>query len=151
MNTSDFFDIEGHDPIDVSQLPDEEKIVKKSPFDWINNISSSREHWTVDSSYNMWMAAKAFLQHQDTVFIVSELTKLNITDPQAHYDFLFYSVPKRKRFGKWAKEIKSDDEELLEYIQEKFCYNRKNAIQTLEVLPQNEIELLKKEFQHGKI
>lgn len=150
MNIDNFFNIEGQDPIDISQLP-EEKITKKSPFDWINNISTSREHWTVDSTYNMWMTAKAFLQHQDTVFIVSELTKLGITDPQAHYDFLFYSVPKRKRFGKWAKEIKNYDEKLLEYIQEKFCYNKKNALQMLEVMPQNEIELLKKEFQHGKI
>ncbi|WP_161555821.1 DNA polymerase clamp loader subunit A [Mangrovicoccus ximenensis] len=51
-----------------------------------------------------------------------------ISDPQAHYDFLFYSIPKRKRFAKWAKEEKHDFEQIIVYIMEKFCYNRKTAI-----------------------
>ena len=145
---TNFFEIEGQDI--VEPVLEEEKVKQKGLFDWVKNISESKQRWTVDKSYVPYVINRAFMQYQDCIFIVNEANKLGISDPQAHYDFLFYSIPKRKRFAKWAKEEKHDFEQIIFYIMEKFCYNRKTAIDMYYSMTETEINLLKKEFTHGK-
>ena len=89
------------------------------------------------------------MQYQDTVFSANILNKLNIDDKQAHYDFLFYSISKRKRFAKWAKVEKYDFEDVIKFIQDEYFYTRKRAIEFYYMLDDEDLENINKAMNVG--
>ena len=145
----DFFEIEGNDVSEYIETKDE-KVSKIGLFDYLNSINlPNSKYLETDTTYSPFMVNRAFMQYQDTLYISNALSKLNITDKQAHYDYLFYSVPKRKRFSKWAKETKHNFEDIIEMIQDKYCYNRKHAISFYNSIDDEEIEMIKREYVFG--
>lgn len=94
-----------------------------------------------------FMLLRALSQYQDCVGIA------NIANEKLHnkvaskllYDFLFYGVPKKKRYsGKWGKQTKQIKE--LEVIQQAFQCNTKVAKEYMELIPKDELKALVKEY-----
>jgi len=93
----------------------------KSPFDFINNISSSRTSiWddTSDTEYNSFMVNRGLSQYPDTI-LYSQLINENgqYLSNKQQYDFYRLAINnKKKRFAKWHKAKKRDDiSELAEF------------------------------------
>lgn len=144
---NNFFDIDGK--VDAFVESEDIKIKDISLFDYINNISNSKTPIDITKSYSPFTVNRGFMQYQDTVFSANILNKLNIDDKQAHYDFLFYSIGKRKRFAKWAKVEKYDFEDIIKFIQDEYFYTRKRAIEFYYMLNDEDLENINKAMNVG--
>ena len=105
-------------------------------FDFLNDISFDKKYLFSDdteSAYNSFIINQGLMQHIDTVMLANETNKMGSLPKQFHHDYLFYSVDKSKRFGKWAKQDKSD-EELLQLVMNKYTINREVAIGYLRLM-----------------
>ena len=116
-----------------------------SVFDYINSINSKNYIYDEENceGYNEYVINKAFSMFVDTVFITNEANLSGLKGKQ-HYDFLFYSIPKRKRFEKWTKELL--DEELV-YVMEYFEISRKIAKLYLKNLNEEQISHIKEKLK----
>ena len=66
-------------------------------------------------------------------------------DPKLLYDFLFYAIPKKKRWsGKWGKVTNEDEN--IEVICKAFDCNRDRAREYLGLIPQDQLEQLVKDY-----
>jgi hypothetical protein len=105
-------------------------------FDFLNDISFDKKYLFSDdteSAYNSFIINQGLMQHIDTVMLANETNKMGSLPKRFHHDYLFYSVDKSKRFGKWAKQDKSD-EELLQLVMNKYTINREVAIGYLRLM-----------------
>lgn len=105
-------------------------------FDFLNDISFDKKYLFSDdteSVYNSYIINQGLMQHVDTIMLANETNKMGSVSKRFHHDYLFYSVEKGKRFGKWAKADKSE-EELLQLIMNKYTINREVAIGYLRLM-----------------
>ena len=114
-------------------------------FDITNNINLKTGLLSLEEikeSYSAFIINKAFSQTKDTIFYANEMN-CNANIPiDMQYDFYYHLIPKKKRFGKWNKKD-SDDEELINIIQEVYDYSYIKATEVLPILKQYEKELRK--------
>jgi len=99
-------------------------------FDFVTDISYTKEYTLNESNLSVYVpfiVNKAFMQSMDTVLYVSELNKMGTVSKTMHHDFLFYSIPPRKRYEKWAKADDSIDL-AIDNICAKYKVNRSHAI-----------------------
>jgi hypothetical protein len=84
-----------------------------TPFDFINDISNGKEYLLKTEldkkDYNSWMVNKGFSYFIDTILYSAEINLYPDLDKDMHHDYLFYSIKKKKRFSKWAKNNKDKD------------------------------------------
>lgn len=85
---------------------------KRSPFDYINDISKKIYNEDLDG-YNEWIINAAFSMRKDTVFYANEMNKFPQLSAKEQYDFYYHGMPKRNYFAKWAKNQKDDDIDLI--------------------------------------
>jgi hypothetical protein len=85
--------------------------MSKSPFDHIKAIDEKTEYtFNPDESYSQYVINRGLSFNIDTIFFVHELNKyrrVRLSD-KMHYDFLFFGIPKKKRYGKWIKQDKTE-------------------------------------------
>lgn len=100
-----------------------------------------------DVSAEDFMILRALSQYQDCVNIT------NLANEKLHgkvpskllYDFLFYGIPKKRRYsGKWGKQGKQAQE--LEVIQKAFKCNAKIAKEYLDLMTEKAIAEIVKEY-----
>lgn len=139
----------------------EEKYVKPQ-YDWRfeNSINTGREKILLDDEfkYSQWRTNSALSAHLDCIMFVNEVNlHPNISD-QMHYDYLFGSIKKAKRFGKKKtaeekKEEKRLEEELedLQLIQNHYKYNMTKAKLAYKILTKDQLETIKRIHQKGGI
>lgn len=111
-------------------------MVGTNPFEFVKNINSKTGKLDVeapDVNYPIFIINKAFSNNQDSVLYANEI---NVEmDSQLHYDFLYYGLPKAKRYGKWFKKsAKQYSEQMINLVCEYYGYGEDKAIETLSVL-----------------
>ena len=120
-------------------------------FDFVKALGETKEQLLTEetkSQYNQFMINRAFMQHIDTVLLANEMNKSSVSN-EMHHDFLYYSIDKKRRYGKWAKAT-DEDLELIEFLQTKYCINKDVAEEYLKLSDKNElIELKKLSEQYG--
>lgn len=115
----------------------------KSFFDIANNINSSYEPLTreqVEEVGNTFMLNRAMSNNFDTVFFADEANGFTGTDLYAQYLFYYYSVPKKKRYGKWEKKAEQSDN--LKLVMDVYQVSEKRALEYLSILTEEQIEQL---------
>jgi len=73
-----------------------------------------------------------------------------------HYDYLFYSIRKKKRFGpkktemdkQLEKELKQESDKLT-LISEYYKYNRVKSKAVLKILTDSQLEIIKNRLEKG--
>lgn len=122
-------------------------------FDFVKSLGETKEQLLTEetnSQYNQFMINRAFMQHIDTVLLANEMNKSSVSNDM-HHDFLYYSIDKKRRYGKWAKAT-DEDLELIEFLQTKYCINKDVAEEYLKLSDRDElIELKKQSEQYGGI
>lgn len=97
-------------------------------FDIVTNICSSKTklEWDdISQVYNPYMINKALSNMRDTVLIANEANQHYNLTKEMHYDFLFNIISKKKRYGKWNKQM--DDKDAISLIMEYYNYSYSKA------------------------
>lgn len=82
----------------------------------------------------------------DCVLRVNEINRRPWLANKLQHDYLINIIPKRKRYLKWTK---GEKDEYIQIIQETYQYNYKKAIDVLDCLTLDQLEILKKELETG--
>lgn len=141
---------------DVKPVDTYEYTPKKiSPFDFVNSISTERTSmWNdgtytqdeLNSSYNSWVINMAMANNNDTIFYSNELNMRSDISSHMQYDYLFNSVRKYKRYGKWNKRSLPDN---IELIKTYYNYNTEKSIEALKLLTDDQIDAIKASYYTG--
>ena len=108
---------------------------KRSPFDLVQSIN--KKNYTTDlTAYNPFLTNKAFSMHIDTVLLAEEMNQAHTLAPELQYDFYYYSVRKKDRYG-WPP--KQEEPHHLELVMEYFQYSKQKALEALQVLTLDDI------------
>lgn len=143
---------------EVEEIPVEEDYTpEKYKFDLfgtLNSISNKGYAFSEEdqSAYPPYMINRGLMQNLDTVLYANEMNMNNQVTKEMHYDYLYYSISKKKRYGKWAKPSK-DNKELIDNIVEYYKINRNYALQYIKMVGEDELKkhLVKKMNQGGRI
>ena len=140
----------------------EEKIAKPV-YDWRfeNSINLGKQPLELDKEpfkYEKWRTNSTLSNFVDTIMHANEMNlNMHITD-QMHYDYLFHSVRKTKRYGKKKTEedrrletLQKEESEKLDLIQEYYKYNTANAKAALRVLTESQLEIIKRRLEKGGV
>jgi len=119
--------------------------MKNTPFTFINAICN-HEYVEVDSTYNQFLVNRFFSYFVDTVLISNEASKFTGISNQAHFDFYYHLISRKKRFVK--KWYKSDNEDI-KIIANYYDISYKNARIYLGILLNEEIALMKQSLENN--
>lgn len=139
----------------------EKETTKKLAYDWRfeNSINSGKERLNVEKEefkYDRWRTNSSLANHLDTIMHTNEMNiNYNITD-QMHYDYLFYSIRKKRRYGskkteqeKKLEKLQKEEDENVALISEYYKYNNVKAKMVLKVLTPSQLEEIKRRLQKG--
>lgn len=91
-------------------------------FNLIDDVSSSKKglfhaHPDNEKAYAPFMVNLMLSQHPDSILVINELNARGHMPKKWQHDYLFHKLPKRKRFAKLAKPLKSVDiDALMDYF-----------------------------------
>jgi len=103
-----------------------------------------KEPWA-ERDFSPFIINKAMSMHLDTAMFANEMNKLSFLPKQMQYDFYIHGVSRRRRFG-WQKK---KNEEHVPLITKAFHCNERRALDIIEILTDDDIKEIKKEFYEG--
>lgn len=125
-----------------------------NPFDYINNITMGRENMIRDGDnpamlekdYPAFMANRGLSYFIDTIMYANDMNQHAAIPGIMQYEYLFYSVPKKKRFTKWSKPDKSEDVAL---VTEYYGYSKRRAEEALKLLTPEQLDQIRQTLDKG--
>lgn len=114
-------------------------------FDVVKNINSKEGHIDFDDDFklNSFMLNRVFSNTLDSNQYAYVANMFSIDDSQMLYDFYYYGLNKAKRFGKWYKQEKHNDENFIVAICKVFGYNRKIAYDMYDILLEKRDDIIR--------
>lgn len=122
-------------------------------FDVVSDISEKKQYILDEDNIKYFVpyqVNRALSQHVDTVLLANEINKCGSIDPLMHYHFLMHTVAAKKRYGKWAKSVK-EDEDTIKLISHKFNTSFNKAKQYFKLLSEDDIKQIKNEYNTGGV
>ena len=119
-----------------------------SPFDFVKSINTKKRisDDLVERFYEPYLVNQALSQHIDTVLLAQEMNMLPKLSKLMQYNFLFNTVRKGNRYGKWAKIPKYEHMQMIIDIYE---VSKPKAIAIIDRLTDENIEDLKMYYDKG--
>ncbi len=122
------------------------------PFDYINSVSHTKEYLIENEAdekeYIPFIVNRGISNFQDTIFYANEINMYPNLDKKLQYDYLYNSLPKKKRFSKWNKKKSSDD---LALVQEYYKYSIEKARSVMPLLTEDQLEIIRKTLEQGGV
>lgn len=120
---------------------------KLNPFDFIKSINEKTENMMevspdCEKDYVPFIVNRGLSYSPDTLLYANEINCVPLADKRMQYDYLYYSVRKRKRFDKWIKPNEGDDE-LVDAVMQSYSVSRKRAMEYIRLLPQDRLDSIK--------
>lgn len=97
-----------------------------------------------EREYVPFIVARSLSYFPDTIFLANMVNHRGSTDKKAHYDYLFHSVRKRKRFSKWQKR---EENPAIPAIAWAYGINRRRAEEYLGIVSKGDCERIIKEYK----
>lgn len=94
----------------------------------------------IESGYVPFVINRCMSGFQDTILLVNEINKRPNATKKMQYDFLFYSVRKRKRFAPW---LRVDELNNLKEISTYYSVSTEKARVYLKLLDDSQLERIK--------
>jgi len=119
-------------------------------FDFVNAINYTKQDLFEDpqaeKDYAPFIVNRALSYFPDTILYANEMNRGGIPK-QWQFDFLRNTIPKRKRYSKWAKkpEVTSDISAVMEY----YKYSAEKALEAMSILSNQQIEQIKQQMERG--
>lgn len=110
-------------------------------FDYVNSINDKNfifdETKYNPKNYSQFVINMAFSYYPDTILFANECNMMpNMTDKQ-HYEFLYHTIRKGKRYSKWNKKSKDDD---IKAVAEFYNISIREAKEMRSIIPDSEME-----------
>jgi NACalpha-BTF3-like transcription factor len=136
----------------VEQVEEKVKSTKKSPFDFLNAINVTKENLMAEDEftvkdYSPFMVNRGLSYFPDTILYANEMNRNADLDNDIQFSFLLNSVTKRKRFSKWFK--KDPDTDDVKLVMEYYGYSNEKALQALQLLSPESLEMIKEKLYKG--
>lgn len=137
------------------------EVSKKPVYDWAfeNSVNSGKERLDISKEsfkYDKWRMISSLSNHLETVMYANEMNINYGVSDQMHYDYLFYSIRKKKRFGskkteqdKQLEKLQKEEEEAISLITEYYKYSYAKSKAALRVLTPSQIEEIRKRLNKG--
>ena len=144
--------------VEIEPEIEENKPVKKSPFDFVNAINYTNENLfgfnelneRVDrcpNEYPKFIINRSLSYFADTIMFANVANQyLNNVPNYSHFDFYRLAVSKKRRFSKWAKPIRNDD---IDLICKHFNYSISRAIEALNILTEDQLKQIRDLYDLG--
>ena len=121
-------------------------------FDFLNAINDTkkdllREDPLTEREYVPFMINRGLSYFPDTILYANEMNQFASVPKQWQFDFYRLSIPKRKRFSKWHKQDKL--EENVEILMKEYSYSRQKALQAIDIISEDDMKALKAKYQTG--
>lgn len=116
-------------------------MAKVKLFDLVNEINSGKTNVialdpTLRSVYNAFMINRALSQNPDTVLAAQVMNFYHELDKDIQMEYLIQSIPKKKRYSKWAKEAGS---EYLDSVIKWYSVSKNKALEIIGLLDADEL------------
>lgn len=128
---------------------------KKPKYDWRyeNSINTKDVYLELgvagDPKYDQFRTNKSFSNYPDTVMHAQEVNMSYGLDNKLHYDYLFHSIRKKKRFFKVRPKGEHDD--MFALVQSYYKYSNKKTYETLAVLTDEQLAIIRKKMDKGGV
>jgi len=126
----------------------------KSRYDWrYENSITSGKRIEIDGDYSQWRTNNILSNYKDTIHYANAMNRhYGVTD-QMHYDYLFNSIRKAKRYtkpeSKEEKKVREKQEQLIDLISRHYKYNAIRAKEALKILTEAQINEIKNKQEKG--
>jgi len=117
--------------------------------DILNSINTGKEPVISrenEREYVPYIVARCFSNFPDTLFHANELNSRGVTDKKMHYDYLFHSLRKRKRFSPWQKRAESGEEEAVGWF---YNISKNKARDYLRILKKEDLQKIIQEYTNS--
>ena len=123
-----------------------------TPFDFINAISLTKkdlfsEDPQANKDYVPFIVNRGLSYFPDTILYANEMNRNSSIDSDWQFSFLLNSIPKKKRFSKWAK--KDAETESFRLVKEYFGYSDSKTQEALSVLSGDQLTMIKEKLYKG--
>lgn len=119
-------------------------------FDFVNSITYNKkdlfEDPLAEKDYVPFIVNRGLSYFPDTIMFANEMNMHASIPKQWQYDFLRFSITKKRRFSKWAKKGKEED---LMSVQIYYNCSEKKAIELLSLLNQEQLKVIKESISEG--
>lgn len=120
---------------------------EKTVFSFVKSINEHQYNFEKEfdkSIYNTYVITQAFSYFPDTIFLANEMNLYPGISNEMHYDFLFYTIPKKKRFSQWFKLKKHNQ---ATFLSEWFNVRYDKAVEIMNALGEEKVSKLIDEIQ----
>ena len=117
-------------------------------FDWLNEITVSKRHWSEFSEkdkdeFNPYMINRFLSMDKDYIELVNFVQNIPYTEKEKYYNIYKDLIPTRKVWLKYVKsKIKGPNIELVSIIAEHFQVSQKEAKEYIEILGKDNLKLI---------
>jgi len=131
-------------------------ISQKLKYDWrYENSITNGKRLEIDGDYSQWRTNSILSNHKDTILYANEVNcNYGITD-NMHYDYLFNSIRKSKRYSKpetkEEKKAREKQEELHTLISNYYKYNDVRTKEALKILTAEQIAIIRNKNNKGGV
>lgn len=126
-----------------------------TPFDFINTINSRSKKDLMsgtdnderaEADYVPYVVNKTLSYFTETVMYANEMNRHSHLPKKLQFHYLLNSIRPGKRYAKW---IKKEDSENLEFVKEYYGFNDEKARQALTILSDQQISTIKTTLTRG--
>jgi hypothetical protein len=120
-------------------------------FDFLNAINENKKDLFEDpqasKDYKPWLVNNGLSYFPDTIMYSNEMNRNSHIPNEWQFRFLLNSIPKKKRFSKWAKKEAMD--ESLELVKEYYGYSYERTKEILNILSPHQLRSLQEKLKKG--
>ena len=119
--------------------------------DWLKSINETKTNLidndsTLESKYLPYIVNRCMSGQIDTLMFANEMNISNHLDNKLQYDFLLYTLRKKKRFSPWMRK---DDLSNLSIVKEYYGYSDEKARQVLPLLTEDQLNIITRRLNTG--
>lgn len=130
---------------------------KKAAYDWrYENSINNGSKVEIDGDYSKWRINNSLAKHKDTILYANEMNMNSHITDQMHYDYLYNSIRKLKRYSpkretKQEKAARESEQALISLISDHYKYNIVRAKEVLKILTAEQIDEIRKKQEKGGV
>lgn len=122
-----------------------------SPFDFLNAINTTKQNLFTDpqakKDYSSWMVNKGLSYFPDTVLYANEMNRNYSIPKEWQFSFYLNTIPKKKRFSKWAKADPKTDS--IKLVMDYYGYSIEKAKQAVNILSEEQLKTIEEKLYTG--
>lgn len=126
-----------------------------SPFDFTKQIEHGKqnlidENPELEKEYKPFIVNRALSFSHDMVLYANLMNEYNHLDSKLQFDFFLNSIRPKKRYGKWLKR-KKENNEILDIIKSYYKCNYEKARDYATLLDDSQLNIIKQRIDKGGV